>query len=155
MPLTHVVEPPRGNFACCDPGGRQKTTERPSRPSSDRQSADVGHRFSGAPAGRSTVCPTLHHFGLKTSNLDAMVDWYGKVLGMKPNHQTSATSTLQGAIPDGRLLGSARSSPIIAFPCWRLPRSGRRAAESTQGGASHRVREYPAAQTTCWQPTHA
>ena len=38
----------------------------------------------------------MHHFGLKTSNLDAMVDWYGKVLGMKPNHRTSATSAAQG-----------------------------------------------------------
>ena len=35
------------------------------------------------------VRPTLHHFGLTTANLEAMLDWYGKVLGMTPNHQTS------------------------------------------------------------------
>jgi catechol 2,3-dioxygenase-like lactoylglutathione lyase family enzyme len=35
------------------------------------------------------VHPTLHHFGLTTANLDAMVDWYGKVLCMRPIHLTS------------------------------------------------------------------
>ncbi len=40
-------------------------------------------------ARREIVYPTLHHFGLTTSNLKAMLDWYGKVLGMRTNHQTS------------------------------------------------------------------
>ena len=96
MPLTHLLEPPRGEFDCCDRGQRQTTIDRPSRPSSDRQPVNAGHRPSGAPAGRKAVCPALHHFGLKTSNLDAMVDWYGKVLGMKPNHRTQATKAAQG-----------------------------------------------------------
>jgi len=30
----------------------------------------------------------MHHFGLKTTNLDAMVDWYAKVLGMEENHRS-------------------------------------------------------------------
>jgi catechol 2,3-dioxygenase-like lactoylglutathione lyase family enzyme len=34
-----------------------------------------------------TVHPKLHHFGLATSNLNAMVDWYHKVLGMSVNHR--------------------------------------------------------------------
>jgi catechol 2,3-dioxygenase len=94
MPLTPVLEPPRGEFDCCDRGQGQTTIERPSRPSSDWQSASVGHRRCGSSVSRKAVCPTLHHFGLKTSNLDAMVDWYEKVLGMKPNHQTSAGARL-------------------------------------------------------------
>jgi catechol 2,3-dioxygenase len=92
MPLTHLVEPTRGEFSGCEPGQRQTILERPSRPSPDRQSANTGHPPSGATASRKAACPTLHHFGLKTSNLDAMVDWYGKVLGMKPIHRTSASA---------------------------------------------------------------
>jgi catechol 2,3-dioxygenase-like lactoylglutathione lyase family enzyme len=42
------------------------------------------------------IRPTLHHFGLTTANLEAMVDWYGKVLGMTPNHQTSTPVGAQG-----------------------------------------------------------
>lgn len=33
--------------------------------------------------------PKLHHYGLITGRLDKMVDWYGKVLGMKINHQAT------------------------------------------------------------------
>src|SRR6478609_4713068 len=31
--------------------------------------------------------PALHHVTLKTIKLDEMVDWYGKVVGMKPNYK--------------------------------------------------------------------
>lgn len=34
------------------------------------------------------VHPMLQHFGLNTSNMDAMLDWYRKVLGMTLNHRT-------------------------------------------------------------------
>jgi catechol-2,3-dioxygenase len=36
------------------------------------------------------IRPTLHHFGLTTANLQAMKEWYGKVLGMAPTHETAA-----------------------------------------------------------------
>ncbi len=32
------------------------------------------------------VRPTLHHFNLKTMRLQEMIDWYGTVVGMKPNY---------------------------------------------------------------------
>lgn len=31
--------------------------------------------------GRRIIAPTLHHYGTMTANIDAMVEWYGKVLG--------------------------------------------------------------------------
>jgi catechol 2,3-dioxygenase len=34
------------------------------------------------------VHPKLQHYGLRTSNLDAMIDWYKKVLGMTTNHRS-------------------------------------------------------------------
>jgi catechol 2,3-dioxygenase len=42
------------------------------------------------------VHPTLHHFGLTTANLEAMLDWYGKVLGMTTNHQTTHPAGAHG-----------------------------------------------------------
>jgi len=38
---------------------------------------------------RKIVPPRLHHFGLTTSNLEAMVDWYAKLLDTEPNHRPS------------------------------------------------------------------
>lgn len=35
------------------------------------------------------IRPTLHHFGLTTANIDPMRDWYSKVLGMSPVHETA------------------------------------------------------------------
>jgi catechol 2,3-dioxygenase-like lactoylglutathione lyase family enzyme len=39
--------------------------------------------------------PTLHHYGLVVSNTDAMVDWYGKVLGTSPVHQSAKPAGAQ------------------------------------------------------------
>lgn len=41
------------------------------------------------------VHPKLQHYGLTTSNLDAMIDWYRKVLGMTVNHRSAARSGMQ------------------------------------------------------------
>ena len=30
--------------------------------------------------------PTLHHVNLKTTRLREMIDWYGTVVGLKPQH---------------------------------------------------------------------
>lgn len=49
-----------------------------------------------------TVHPKLHHFGLATANIDAMIDWYRKVLGMTINHRE--------ALPP-----AARNAPFSGF----------------------------------------
>ena len=51
--------------------------------------------MSDTAANRHIVHPTLHHFGLTTAKLEAMVDWYAKVLGMTPNHQSRAPAGSQ------------------------------------------------------------
>ena len=33
-----------------------------------------------------TIHPKLHHYGLATADIDGMVEWYRKVLGMTVNH---------------------------------------------------------------------
>jgi catechol 2,3-dioxygenase len=63
---------------------------------------------------RKVIHPTLHHYGLMTANLGAMKDWYAKVLGMTPNHETPASD------------GAVALPPMQA--CW-----------VTNDGASHRI----------------
>jgi catechol 2,3-dioxygenase-like lactoylglutathione lyase family enzyme len=60
------------------------------------------------------IRPMLHHFGITTANLQAMKDWYAKVLGMAPTHETAA--------PDG----AAALPPMQAS--W-----------VTNDGANHRI----------------
>ena len=142
MPLTQVLEPPRGELTCCDSGQGQTTALRPSRPSSDRQSPSAAHRLSGAPASRKAVCPALHHFGLKTSNLDAMIDWYGKVLGMKPKHRTSATNAAQG---DSRwkIAWVSNDEANHRISIMALPRLADDEQRSRHKGMHHIAFEYP------------
>ncbi len=52
--------------------------------------------MSDASAICKTVRPTLHHFGLTTANLEAMLDWYCKLLSMTPNHQRSKPLAARG-----------------------------------------------------------
>ena len=55
--------------------------------------------------------PRLHHLGLTTSNLDTLVEWYRKVLGMGIVHRTSAAAGGKEGVP----------GPIIASPSFQLP----------------------------------
>ncbi|MGA7329995.1 MAG: VOC family protein, partial [Rhodomicrobium sp.] len=41
------------------------------------------------------VHPKLQHYGMTTSNLDAMLDWYRKVLGMIVNHRSEVRGGAQ------------------------------------------------------------
>jgi catechol 2,3-dioxygenase-like lactoylglutathione lyase family enzyme len=52
----------------------------------------------------SIIRPTLHHFGVATSHLERMVEWYSKVLGMVTIYSTS-----------NALESEAGESPGLAF----------------------------------------
>ena len=45
------------------------------------------------------VHPKLQHYGLTTGNLDAMVDWYRKVLGMTIHHRADVPAIARGRAP--------------------------------------------------------
>lgn len=45
------------------------------------------------------VHPKLQHYGLTTSNLGAMVDWYRKVLGMSTQHRAELPAMARGRAP--------------------------------------------------------
>lgn len=46
-----------------------------------------------------TVHPKLQHFGLTTANLEAMLDWYRKVLGMTVNYRLAMPARAQHGPP--------------------------------------------------------
>jgi catechol 2,3-dioxygenase-like lactoylglutathione lyase family enzyme len=46
-----------------------------------------------------TIHPKLQHYGLITSNLDAMINWYGKVLGMAVNRRTDLPEAARNRAP--------------------------------------------------------
>ncbi len=45
------------------------------------------------------VHPKLLHYGLTTANLNAMLDWYRKVLGMTVNHRSALPAEAQNRAP--------------------------------------------------------
>jgi catechol-2,3-dioxygenase len=71
-----------------------------------------------------------------------MVDWYGKVLGMKPNHRTQATSAAQG---DSRWriawVSNDRANHRISIMA--LPRLADDEQRSRHKGLHHIAFEYP------------
>ena len=62
-----------------------------------------------------TVHPRLHHYGLMTANLDAMVDWYRQVLGMTVNLFVTIPSNHPGANPPEYFSGVATSVTWAIF----------------------------------------
>jgi catechol 2,3-dioxygenase len=49
----------------------------------------------------SIIRPTLHHFGVTTSHLGRMVEWYSKVLGMVTIYSTSNASESEAGMSPG------------------------------------------------------
>jgi catechol-2,3-dioxygenase len=44
--------------------------------------------------GERVINPTMHHVNLKTTKLQEMIDWYGLVIGAKPNFQNPVLAFL-------------------------------------------------------------
>jgi catechol 2,3-dioxygenase len=45
------------------------------------------------------VHPKLHHYGMMTANVDAMLDWYRNVLGMTVNHRSAVPAAGRNRAP--------------------------------------------------------
>ena len=71
------------------------------------------------------VHPKLQHYGLTTANLDAMIDWYQKVLGMAVNHRASLPPVAQGRASFSSFPSSAttRSTIVLYFSKHQVRRS--------------------------------
>jgi catechol 2,3-dioxygenase len=61
--------------------------------------------------------PTPHHVTLKTTQLKEMIDWYGVVVGLKPQHVAPVGAWLTNDAANHRLA-------LLAFPSIRRRRQG-------------------------------
>ncbi len=64
----------------------------------------------------SIIHPTLHHFGVTTTHLEEMVDWYTKVLGMTTNFQSMRGEV--GASVDIAFVSNDRAHHRMALVSW-------------------------------------
>jgi catechol 2,3-dioxygenase len=46
------------------------------------------------PDETQVIRPAMHHVNLKTTRLQEMIDWYGKVIGSRPNYQSEVVAFL-------------------------------------------------------------
>jgi catechol 2,3-dioxygenase len=86
------------------------------------------------------IHPKLQHYGLITTNLDAMVDWYRKVLGMTINHRSVVPAGAQNRAPFSAIAFVSNDEVnhrIVFFEMRREVESGRR-----QGPLQHVAFEY-------------
>ena len=47
--------------------------------------------------------PTLHHVNIKTTRLEEMIEWYGKVVGLQPVHVAAVGAWLSNDVANHRL----------------------------------------------------
>lgn len=68
------------------------------------------------------VRPVLHHFNLKTSRLQEMIEWYGAVVGLKPNYQFPGGAWLTNDEANHRL--ALLVSPLLSDDPDKLMHNG-------------------------------
>ncbi len=66
--------------------------------------------------------PTLHHINLKTTRLQELVDWYGTVVGMKPNYAFPGGAWLTNDAANHRV--ALLSSPTLSDDPDKLVHTG-------------------------------
>jgi catechol-2,3-dioxygenase len=63
--------------------------------------------------------PALHHINLKTTRLDAMIEWYGLVAGMRPNFRSDIIAFLTNDSANHRLALLAVPG-LVEDPDWTI-----------------------------------
>jgi alkylhydroperoxidase family enzyme len=71
--------------------------------------------------------PTLHHVNLKTTRLREMIEWYGTVVGLKPQHvdPVGAFLTNDAASHQGRLPKDGTLAALSALARTMIEKRGR------------------------------
>src|SRR5260370_23827206 len=162
MSWTHVAEQPHADLDGCDDGRRLSAVAGPftadraprsaprcgtvSRPCHGQETVaqrveTVAQQVSGAAASRTIIRPTLHHFGLTTANLEAMVDWYAKVLDLAPNHRPSTPVGAQ-AVSGWRTVWVSNDQANHRIAIMALPGLTDDAQRSRHKGLHHVAFEY-------------
>ena len=97
------------------------------------------------------VHPKLQHYGLTTANLDAMIDWYRKVLGMTINYRSAAPAGAQNGPPFSAWHLSATMRSIIASYSLKCRASSPIPTNAATRGCSTSLSNTRHS-TICWAP---
>ena len=89
-----------------------------------------------------TIHPKLQHYGLTTANLDAMIDWYRKVVGITVNHRSAVPAGVQGGRRSRPSRSPAMTRPIIASSSSRYPGIAADPDKSRHARVQHVAFEY-------------
>jgi catechol 2,3-dioxygenase len=87
--------------------------------------------MSRAPLSSSEVHPTLHHVNLKTTRIDEMIDWYGRVIGLDVAHRADVGAWLTNDAANHRLA-------LLSAPGLKND-----PAKTEHAGLHHMAFEYP------------
>jgi catechol 2,3-dioxygenase-like lactoylglutathione lyase family enzyme len=83
------------------------------------------------------VHPKLQHYGLITGNLDAMIDWYRKVLGMTVNHRSARPASAAGGPPFTGLAFVSNDEVDHRIVFFEMPDAGAGADRRRKGPLQH------------------
>ena len=68
----------------------------------------------------TVIKPAIHHVNLKTTRLDAMIDWYGKAVGMTANEYTTIMNLSEAPNREMRMADLANATGLSASRTTRL-----------------------------------
>jgi catechol-2,3-dioxygenase len=83
------------------------------------------------------VHPKLNHYGLITHDLDAMIDWYHKVLGMTVNHRSARSAGAAGGPPFTGLAFVSNDEVNHRIVFFEMPGPGTKTNGGRQGPLQH------------------
>ena len=92
------------------------------------------------------VHPKLLHYGLTTGNLNAMLDWYRKVLGMTVNHRSALPAEALSRAPFSAMAFISNDETDHRIVLFEVPESSRTATKAATLGCSMSLS--PAARST-------
>jgi len=88
------------------------------------------------------VHPKLKHYGLRTANLDSMVDWYRKVLGMTINQHSVVPARAQNRAPFSAMTFVSNDEADHRIVFFGIPESAVDPDKNRRPGLQHVAFEY-------------
>jgi catechol 2,3-dioxygenase len=83
-----------------------------------KENVQVEGRISDITEESTVIVPTMHHVGIVTRNIETMIEWYAKVLGMKPNFVSLSPSNKAMLPLKVALLTNDKANHRIALLSW-------------------------------------
>ena len=90
-----------------------------------------------------TIHPKLQHYGITTANLDAMIEWYRKVLGVRVNHRSAVPEAAQRLAPFSAVAFTSNDEVHHRVVFFQVPGVAADPDKSSHTRVQHVAFEYP------------